>query len=230
MENLIYAVVYFVGLHLIVAGTPLRKVLVGVVGEKAYMGLFAVASLAGIIWVIRAYEPAALSPENMRYWAMPAIMKTVGAVVMFVAVFLSVGGILTPNPTAANQEGLLEKSDDLARGMVAITRHPFLWGVLFWAVFHFIINGTRAETLLFGGFSILTILGSVSIDRKRKAKMGEKWDAFAAQTSNLPFLAIIQGRAKFSLGEVGWWRIGVVVAVYIGLVLSHEWLFGVSPR
>jgi uncharacterized membrane protein len=38
----------------------------------------------------------------------------------------------------------------------------------------------------------LALLGPLSIDAKRKRKMGERWLAFAAQTSNVPFAAAWQ--------------------------------------
>jgi hypothetical protein len=32
-----------------------------------------------------------------------------------------------------------------------------------------------------------------------------------------------------SLGEIGWWRLALGVALYVVLILVHGWLFGVDP-
>ena len=47
MANLIAAAVFFLGIHFGVSGTRLRDRLVRVVGEKAFRGLFALASIVG---------------------------------------------------------------------------------------------------------------------------------------------------------------------------------------
>lgn len=65
MANLVAAVVFFLGIHFGVSGTVLRGRLVKLIGEKAFRGLFALASIAGLIWLIRAYSTA----PYIRTWA-----------------------------------------------------------------------------------------------------------------------------------------------------------------
>jgi len=112
--------------------------------------------------------------------------------------------------------------------MLRITRHPFLWGVAIWAIGHLIVNGDPASMVLFGTMLVLALFGTASIDAKRRRALGPKWDAFAAQTSNAPFGAIASGRQKLSLGEVGWWRILLAIAVWALLAWAHPFLFGVG--
>jgi len=71
------------------------------------------------------------------------------------------------------------------------------------------------------------VLGTLSIDAKRRRALGAKWDTFAAETSNLPVAAIAGGRQRLSLGEIGWWRIGLAVGVWGLLAWAHPYLFGV---
>lgn len=47
-------------------------------------------------------------------------------------------------------ESKLAQGADIARGIVRITRHPFLWGVALWALVHFIVNGDLASVILSG--------------------------------------------------------------------------------
>jgi uncharacterized membrane protein len=57
--------------------------------------------------------------------------------------------------------------------------------------------------------------------------MGEKWEAFARQTSNVPFAAILAGRQTLKLGEIGWVKIVAAIVVWAVLLLAHPYLFGV---
>jgi uncharacterized membrane protein len=226
MTALIAAAIFFVLLHLLVSGTALRGALVGVLKEGPYMGLFSLASVGGIVWLSMAYGDArGLGPV---YWDLGPGARHAGLLIMLLALLLVVPGLLTPNPTSVKQEGALDKPDAV-KGMLRITRHPFLWGVSIWALGHLLSNGDLPSVILFGSMMALGVFGTVSIDAKRKKALGAKWDAFAAQTSNIPFGAILTGRQKLSLGEIGWWRLALAVAIWAGLLWAHPMLFGVSP-
>jgi len=69
------------------------------------------------------------------------------------------------------------------------------------------------------------------IDAKKARRHEAQWRAFAGATSSVPFLAIAQGRQHLALGEIGWWRIALALAVGLFLVMLslHRWAFGVSP-
>ena len=228
MINLIAAAVVFVLFHLLVSGTRLRDAAVGTLGRGPYMGLYSLASIAGLVWLIFAFGSARHDPAVAVLWSGPAALRWVQAVLQFLAVMLVVPGLATPNPTSVAQEGLLERPD-AARGMLRVTRHPFLWGVAIWGFGHLLVNGDTAGMVLFGSLLALALFGTVSIDAKRKRALGDKWDAFAAQTSNVPFAAILAGRQTLNIGEIGWWRLALGVAVYAALLAGHPYAFGVSP-
>ncbi|MFI4936425.1 MAG: NnrU family protein [Caulobacterales bacterium] len=126
------------------------------------------------------------------------------------------------------QEATLSKPDAI-KGMLRITRHPFLWGVAIWAAGHLMVNGDRAGLVLFGTLLALAVVGTFSIDAKRRRALGDTWDAFARQTANIPFAAVVQGRQKLSIGEIGWWRIGLAVLIWAAMIFGHPYAFGVSP-
>jgi uncharacterized membrane protein len=132
------------------------------------------------------------------------------------------------SPTAVRQENVVAK-DDAVRGVLRITRHPFLWGVASWAAFHLAANGDLASVVLFGTFLALSILGTFSIDAKRRRKLGAQWDAFAARTSNVPFAAILSGRNSFKAGEYFDWRFVLALMIFLAALFGHARLIGVSP-
>lgn len=226
MTSLIAAAAFFVLLHLLVSGTRLRNTIVGTIGEGPYMGLFSLASVAGIVWLAMAYGDA--RGFGATYWDTGDVGRHVSLIVQLLAFLLIVPGLLTPNPTSVKQEGALEKTD-VVRGMLRITRHPFLWGVALWALGHLLVNGDAPSLLLFGSMLALAVFGTVSIDAKRKRALGLKWETFAAMTSNVPFGAIAAGRQKLALGEIGWWRILLAVAIWGAVLYGHRYAFGVDP-
>jgi uncharacterized membrane protein len=91
------------------------------------------------------------------------------------------------------------------------------------------VNGDLASVIFFGSFLVLAVAGPFSIDRKRQRAFGDAWNRFTALTSNVPFMAIIEGRNAFKLGELDWWRVFLVLVIYGLILYFHQTLFGVSP-
>ena len=225
MTNLLAAAAFFVLLHLLVSGTRVRDALTGRLGQNLYMGLFSAASIGGLVWLGLAFAQARGEAWNLAYWDITTTTRRIQLALQLVAMLLIVPGLTTPNPTSVRQEGVLDRPDAV-KGMLRITRHPFLWGVAIWALGHLIVNGERASIVLFGAMLALALFGTASIDGKRKRALGLTWDTFAAQTSSVPFGAIARGRQRLSLSEIGWWRIGLAIVVWAVLTWAHPFLFG----
>jgi uncharacterized membrane protein len=225
MLMLIAAAAAFLAIHLL-AGTRLRDRITGAIGEGPFMGMFSLLSVAALVWLGFAYAHARGGAENVAYWTATPATMWIQLALTLLAFLLLVPGLMTPNPTSVRQEGAVEAP---VKGIVRVTRHPFLWGVALWAAGHLMVNGDRASLVLFGSLLILAVLGTYSIDGKRRRKLGDKWDAFARQTSDVPFAAILQGRQTLSLGEIGAVKLGAAVAIWAALVFAHPWLFGASP-
>ena len=224
MVSIVAAAIFFVGIHFLISGSVLRDKIVSSIGEGSFRGLFSLLSLIGIIWLIRAYGRS----QYVQLWGEPYSFRPFALIVMLLAFFFVVLAFTSPNPTAVGGEALLASSEP-AKGIQRITRHPFLWGVALWSFIHLIFNGDVASAVFFCSFLIVAIGGPFSIDRKRKKAFGDAWNRFASVTSNVPFLAIIEGRNSLRIGEIGWWRVTVALILY-GLFLHfHKTLFGVSP-
>jgi uncharacterized membrane protein len=117
------------------------------------------------------------------------------------------------------------------RGVLRITRNPVMWAIGLWALAHMVPNGDWASLLLFGTLAVLALLGSVMIDAKNAVRWGDAWTRWTQLSSNIPFVALIQGRQALgtTIREIGWVRLAVALVLYAGLLHAHSWLFGVSP-
>lgn len=223
MTSLWLAAACFAALHLLVSGTSLRDALVARIGERPYMGLFSLGSVGLLGWLVHAYgkvRPVALTPFLSYRWIAVALM--------LVAFLFIVLGLATPSPTAVGGEKRLDQ-DDPARGIQRITRHPFLWGMTLWAAVHLVFNPGLPHLAFFGCFAIVSLLGTASIDAKRARRFGAKWQRYAAVTSNLPFVAIAQGRNRLPGADLGWGRLAAAVAAFVVVLMLHARLFGVPP-
>ena len=216
---LVTATIVFLLTHFI-PSTPLRPKLVAALGEGRYRGLYVLVAFATLGWMIWAYAHA---PAQPFLWTP---LRHVPLAVMPFALILVVGGLVRMNPTAVGAERLLGEAEP-AQGMIRITRHPFMWGAMLWAAAHILANADAKSTVFFGGFLVLAGLGTVLIDRRKGAL--PDWPKFAGRTSNLPFLAVAQGRNRVAWREIGWVRPLVGLALYAALLALHPWLFGVRP-
>ena len=223
MSMLIAAALVFVLMHLLISGTRVRGALVGVIGEPAYMGLFSLASLGVFVWLSMAYGAARGTGPFL--WGLPEASRWIQAGVQLLALLFVVPGLLTPNPTSVKQEGAVDKP---VTGMLRITRHPFLWGVVIWAAGHLLVNGDGPGLILFGSMALLGVFGTYSIDAKRLTALGAPYQAFMDRTANVPFAAIVQGRQPLRLLEIGWWRLLLAVVIWAALLWGHGFIFGVS--
>lgn len=217
MPDLIAACAYFLLIHFAVSGTRLRDTLTGKLGERPYRGLFSIASFIGIGWMIYAFRHAPLVPT----WGLVLGFRPAAYVLVFIAFLFAVIGIMTPNPTQVGMESRLDP--EKVRGMVRITRHPFLWGVGLWAATHLVLNGDVASLILFGTLLVLAIGGTAAIDAKRRRKFSGQWQKFEQATSSVPFAAIARGGNRLgpALAEIGIWRILAALALYAVAFYLH---------
>lgn len=222
MLSLFLACLLFLGIHVFISGTALRGWLVARMGVLPYRGLFSLLSAGALAWMIVAYPQA----PYVELWPTQPALQWVNLALNLLAVPFVVLGVLSPNPTSAGQERLI-RTEEPARGIVRITRHPFLVGVALWAGGHVLSNGALAPLILFGSLLILSLVGPRLIDAKTAARDPENWQRLSGSTSWLPFLAIAQGRNHLSVAELGWWRVALALALYLAIVFYlHEWAFG----
>ena len=217
MTTLLAATAVFLITHF-VTSTPLRAVLVKAIGEWPYRGIYSLVALATLAWMITAYANA---PRDLLW---PGLRFVPLAVMPFAFVLLACG--YWRNPTMVGADKLL-KSDDPARGMIRITRHPLMWAVMLWAGAHILARGDLKSVVFFGAFLLLAGIGTVLMDARKRSN--PDWARFAPVTSNLPFVAIAQGRNHIVWSEIGWLRPLIGLALFGAFFSGHAWLFGAAP-
>lgn len=222
--QLALASLLFVGSHIVLSIEAVRQPLVAVTGEFLFRGLYSLAALALIVWMAMAYNAA----PSVEIWYPATGWRHLSLTLMVPAAILVIGGITTPNPTSAATD-TREVAGRGPSGFAKITRHPMMWGIGLWGISHLLADGDAAAMLLFGSLTALALLGPLAIDARRREGMGADWERFAAETSYLPFAAMVAGRTRLRFSEIGWWRLGLGVALYAVLLWSHPWLFGVNP-
>jgi uncharacterized membrane protein len=222
MTMLWLAALLWLVLHLGLAGSRLRDMVAARIGEAAFRLLFSLLSLAAIVFLVRAWSLSLTEP----LWIAPNWLRWLLVLAMLPATLLFVASLSQPNPTMVGPPQLMAQP---ARGITRITRHPMLWSFAIWAAVHVAGNGDSASVLFFGAFLVTALAGMPSIDAKLAGRDPATWQALAAATSILPFGAILAGRNRLVVRELGWIAPLIGVVAWAALLVLHPLLFGVAP-
>jgi uncharacterized membrane protein len=214
MTGLVAATAAFLLTHF-VTSTPLRPKLVAILGEWPYRGVYSLVAFATLAWMIWAYTGAPHEPLWNGFRELPRLAMPLAFVLIACGYFR--------NPTMVGADGLL-KSEDPARGIIRITRHPIMWGIMLWAAAHLVARGDLRAVVFFGGFLLLAAAGTILIDRRKQANPA--FQRFKAMTSNVPFVAIAQGRNRIAWREIGWKRPAIGIAAFALVFFLHPWISG----
>jgi uncharacterized membrane protein len=217
MTLLILAAALWVFVHVGISGTSLRDAVVARLGEGRFMLAFSIASVVSITLLVLAWQNA----ETTFLWSAPAWLRWILALLMLPAFVLFMASHKR-NPTAVGNKGLGEEP----RGIQRVTRHPMLTAFAIWGLVHVIGNGDTAALVFFGAFLVTAVAGMPSIDAKLARRHGQAWMGFAAKTSILPFGAILAGRNRLVLSEIGWMPPVVGLILWAALLHFHRAVFG----
>ena len=177
MTLLAIALAAFVGTHFLLSH-PLRDPLAKRLGEAGFRGVYTVIALAtfgGAIWAYgRIGRQEAFWAPSEAVWIAAAVLMWIASILLFGSFF---GNPALPGAPRA----------DRPRGVLAITRHPMMWSFAIWAIVHGAVIATPKALLLDGAIVFLALAGAAGQDVKKRRIFGDKWDAWVAQTSFLPF-------------------------------------------
>lgn len=209
--------------HRIPALMGIKAPLTAALGPRGYTAVFSLISTALLFWVIfaagRAPYVAIWDHALWHRWAVNIAMPLALALIVF--------GTAAPNPFAFEGRGI--GFDPAHPGIAGLTRQPLLWGLALWSGAHLLANGDLAHALLFGSFALFSLAGMALVERRRARAMGQgNWIRLSAHTGLLPFAALLTGRWRpHAMPSV--WRMGLWLAVWVGLWLLHALVIGVTP-
>jgi len=215
MTSLVLAIAAFLLSHVIPAYKPLRNALARLLGEKVFLAAYGSLSTVLLIWLFWAFFEA----PYVELWGLVDWTRWVPVVIMPIASILAVAGLLSPNPLSISFIPA-DRYDPDNPGIVALTRHPAIWGLFLWAVSHIPPNGDLAAVLMFALLALLSAYGPISLNMKKRHRLGEaEWTRLTDKAKAAPG----------SLSGIGWGRIALGVAVYLVILFGHEWVIGVAP-
>jgi len=124
MNTLVLATATFIGIHFLIAGTPIRAALVGMIGEKAFQALFFLAALLALVWMFTAYSQA----PRTTLWEVPAGLNGLFMLLNLIACLFVAAGLTVKNPSTLWMDKMLH-GEQVVTGFLRITRHPMNMGL-----------------------------------------------------------------------------------------------------
>lgn len=219
LELLVLFSVLFPVTHIGLSWSPVRRMLVRVLGEWPFRGVYSLISfvcLGGMILIYRKDPHLGAVLWQVPFW----IELVVCLPLMLVAFVLVVSAFATPSPASMAPAAMR------ARGILRITRHPMNIGFACFGAAHLVANGAVGDVAFFGSFVVLGIVGALHLDRRKLAEKGEAFREFLAATSLVPFAAILRGRNRLEAGEMKWPVLVVALLLFAAFLLLHGKIFG----
>ena len=179
----------FVGSHFALSH-PLRAPFVARLGERGFQILYSVIALilfATMIWAYRAIG------DQQILWAPGEALWIAATALMWLGSILFAGSF-AGNPALPGARRVAQPS-----GVLAITRHPMMWGFAAFAIVHLALIATPRAMLFDGAILLLALGGSVGQDRKNARRRGARWHEWSAQTAFVPFGRGLRSPGAFAL-------------------------------
>ena len=146
MTLLVLGLVLFLGIHSVsIFANGWRDTQIAQRGEKAWKGLYSIASLVGFVLIVYGYGQARHAPVVL--YNPPAALRHV-ALLLMLPVF--------PLLAASSLPGRIKTA----------AKHPMLLATKLWATAHLLANGNLADVLLFGAFLAWAVADRVSLKRR----------------------------------------------------------------
>src|SRR3954464_11148090 len=147
MALLILGLVIFLGTHAFTMARAPRAALIARLGEGPYKGLYALASLIGVVLIAVGFGRYRAA-GYIDVWNPPAGTRHLALLLMWPAWVMVI---------AAYLPGRIKRT----------LKTPMLAGVKVWALAHLLANGDLGSILLFGSILAWALLARISVKRRR---------------------------------------------------------------
>lgn len=200
----------FTATHLGLASVRVEPRLRAKLGDAGFLGLYSVIALALFVPLVTIYFGNRHAGPWLWTIQVGPVLRALLYLGMTLGLVLAVGSLLRPSPAS-----LVPNAPAEVRGVYRVTRHPLVLGLaLIWAL-HLVPNASTADVAFFGGFLLFSLAGAWHQDARKLAAGNEKFRAFHAETSFLPF-----GRGVGGLADLP----PLVIALGVLAALGARWL------
>ena len=193
MTLLLLGLVLFFAVHTVPMLPTLRASVLAKTGRGAYMGLFSLVSLLGLILIVIGYgDLRTAGAANPELWAPPTWIRHLVFLLMLVS-FILLAAAYVPSRI---------------RDAVG---HPMLAAIKVWAFSHLLANGDLASVLLFGSFLAFAVIDRISVKRRapEAAVRGPLGDRTGGLAGDLTVVAVGVGAYVVMMMFGHDWLIGI---------------------
>lgn len=211
MSGLIHvfiATAAFVGAHFLMSH-PLRARMVVRFGEQGFLGVYSLVSFATLGWMVWTLRE--IGPEPFLWAAPDAFWIAASAIMLVASIFLA--GSLIGNPALPGMPGGAGEP----RGVLAITRHPMMWGFALWALAHSLVWPQPSVLMLCAGIALLALGGAAGQDAKKTRLQPDFWPVWRSRTAFVPFTGPPPLRAMWP----GWGVLIGGIALWLVATWAH---------
>lgn len=212
----------FAGAHLVLSSQKLRPILVAKLGQGPFLGVYSLVALATFFPLVGTY--LAHIHGGTVLWDLSSVpgVAVVTQVVSLVSFSVVAGSFFQPSPAMVPGAGAR------VYGLLRITRHPMFMPIGAWGASHLLVNGYSADVAFFGGMVLFAVIGCAHQDARKRVEGGATLEPFFAETSLLPFGAIVAGRTSLVWSELPWPGMGLGAAFALVFYLAHPLMFGMG--
>lgn len=192
-------------------GAALRSWAEERIGARAWRLIFALASVpaAGLLiayFLAHRYDGWRLWNLQDRPWMVPLVW--LGSAISFFFLYPATYNLLEIPALLRPQVRLY------GSGIIRISRHPQAVGQVLWCATHLLWIGSSFMLATCFGLIAHHLFAIWNGDRRLRSRFGEAFLALRAETSIIPFLAVLQGRQKLQLQEfLRPAQLGIAIAV-----------------
>ena len=144
---------------------------------------------------------------------------------MLVAIVILLQALTTTNPITTKAE-LFGRYISSGYGIQRITRHPQNLAFAIFGLAHLLVNPYLGDWIFFGGFIVFGVASAMHQDRRLLVIGHVQAKKFMADTSAIPFAAIVKGKQRFAPDEYYPPALFAALVIFILLKLLHPMLFG----
>jgi len=192
-------------------GAALRTRAEARIGARAWRLVFAALSIPSAVVVIGYF--LAHRYDGIRLWnlqGVPGMVPSIWVVtaISFLFLYPATYNLLEIPAVLKPQVRLY------ATGIIRISRHPQAVGQILWCMSHALWIGSSFMLVTCAGLIAHHLFAVWHGDRRLKARFGEAFDSLQAETSVVPFVAVMDGRQQLVLNElVRPAQLGIAIAV-----------------